>query len=583
MADLFRVVQAQSFSLAGAGAVAGATTVTLKSFARIDGTLLTMSDFGTTGYATIEPGNGTLEEQVIFTGVTQNTNGTATLTGISTVLDVYPYTATSGLAQTHAGSTTFVLTNTARFYNQFVAKDDDGTISEVLTFTVPNYPKVNDSTTLPTDQAQFATKAYVDSVAISGAPNATTSVKGIVQIPTQAQVDAKTATGSTGASLTITPANQRSTLESDYVADTGAADAYVITPSPAISAYTTGQIFSFKATNANTTTSTLNVNALGAKTIKRIDGATNLQAGDIAAGQIITVEYDGTNMQMQSPAVNVQVPPFSSSNVNMFTTTTNGTSLAWGRPFDYQLFTATGTWTKPTNLSGNELVFVEAWGAGGGGGNAGTGGTNGAGGGGGGAFLSGYFRASDLGSTVSVTVGTGAVATIGGNTSFGSLMTAYGGGAGQSESGATNNSPGGGGGGVLGAGTSGNSDTTGGVGGLPGTNTTGVTNTGFGGGGGGTAGGGAAVYGGGGGSGFNGVGNIGGNSVYGGGGGSGGGSAVVGGTSVFGGGGGAAAVNANGTAGTAPGGGGGGAGWTGSTAKTGGAGARGEIRVWVML
>jgi hypothetical protein len=37
-----------------------------------------------------------------------------------------------------------------------------------------------------------------------------------------------------------------------YYADTGAADAYVITPAPAITAYAAGQRFSFKATNANT-------------------------------------------------------------------------------------------------------------------------------------------------------------------------------------------------------------------------------------------------------------------------------------------------------------------------------------------
>ena len=48
-------VQVQSFVLNGAGAIAGATTLNLRSFKQIDGvTNLTMTQFGTTGYGTIE-------------------------------------------------------------------------------------------------------------------------------------------------------------------------------------------------------------------------------------------------------------------------------------------------------------------------------------------------------------------------------------------------------------------------------------------------------------------------------------------------------------------------------------------------
>lgn len=48
-------------------------------------------------------------------------------------------------------------------------------------------------------------KAYIDGIAISGAPNASSSAKGIVQIATVAQINAATALGSTGAPLAITP------------------------------------------------------------------------------------------------------------------------------------------------------------------------------------------------------------------------------------------------------------------------------------------------------------------------------------------------------------------------------------------
>jgi len=67
-------------------------------------------------------------------------------------------------------------------------------------------------------------------------------------------------------------------------------------------AYVTGQRFSFKATNDNTGASTLAVNGLASpKTIKKADGATDLDAGDIQNGQIVEVEYDGTNFQLMSP------------------------------------------------------------------------------------------------------------------------------------------------------------------------------------------------------------------------------------------------------------------------------------------
>lgn len=111
-------VQVQSFSLSGSGVIVGATTIVLKSFKTIDGVNLAMTDFGSTGYLTIDPGNNTLEEQASFSGVTQNANGTATLTGVKTVLFIDPWTETSGLAKTHAGAAPVVISNTSGFYSR---------------------------------------------------------------------------------------------------------------------------------------------------------------------------------------------------------------------------------------------------------------------------------------------------------------------------------------------------------------------------------------------------------------------------------------------------------------------------------
>ena len=85
----------------------------------------------------------------------------------------------------------------------------------------------------------------------------------------------------------------------DYAIDTGSADAYAIALSPALAAHVTGMPISFKAANANTGAATLNVDGLGAVAIKK-NVNKDLSAGDIAAGQIIIVVYDGTYFQMIS-------------------------------------------------------------------------------------------------------------------------------------------------------------------------------------------------------------------------------------------------------------------------------------------
>lgn len=330
MANNFKYLQTQPYTLAGSGNILGATSIILSSMLMIDRlTLVTMANFGTIGFATIEPGNAAREEQIAFTGITQNANGTATLTGVSHVLFQSPYTQTSGTTLSHPGGATLVISNTSGFYDTMVNKNDDATITGLITF--PNdasTPLIGASYVAPTLDTQVATKKYVDSVAIAGAPNATTTVKGIAQLPTQAQVDAKTAVGSTGANLALTPDKQRSTLLQDYVADSGSSTAYVITPTPAATAYTAGQRFSFKATNANsTTTPTLNVSALGAKTIVK-RGSAALATSDIAAGQIVEVEYDGTNMQLMSPVANA---PLTLASVKFGGTGTDGAlSIASG-------------------------------------------------------------------------------------------------------------------------------------------------------------------------------------------------------------------------------------------------------------
>lgn len=82
-----------------------------------------------------------------------------------------------------------------------------------------------------------------------------------------------------------------------YGASSGGTDAYAITVSPVPDNLTAGDVFRFKADVGNTGACTLNVNGLGAKAIKK-NVSEDLITGDILAGQLITVEYDGTNFQL---------------------------------------------------------------------------------------------------------------------------------------------------------------------------------------------------------------------------------------------------------------------------------------------
>jgi hypothetical protein len=77
-----------------------------------------------------------------------------------------------------------------------------------------------------------------------------------------------------------------------------------------------------KFTNANTGAATINFNALGAINIKRLEGSA-LLAGDIAAGMIAALAFDGTNLQL----LNRNLDSYAVTSV---TTTATLTAAAFG-------------------------------------------------------------------------------------------------------------------------------------------------------------------------------------------------------------------------------------------------------------
>lgn len=88
----------------------------------------------------------------------------------------------------------------------------------------------------------------------------------------------------------------------NYGTETAANDTYVVSISE-ITEYTEGMLIVFKAKTANTGACTVNVNSLGAKSLKMLhdqDPANNY----IEAESIVMAIYDGTNFQLISPDAN---------------------------------------------------------------------------------------------------------------------------------------------------------------------------------------------------------------------------------------------------------------------------------------
>lgn len=79
------------------------------------------------------------------------------------------------------------------------------------------------------------------------------------------------------------------------LASTGSSNAYAVTANSAFTAYETGIVLVFKANHSNTGAATLNVNAIGAKAIRKFTTAeAALVSGDIIDDGIYVVRYDAT-------------------------------------------------------------------------------------------------------------------------------------------------------------------------------------------------------------------------------------------------------------------------------------------------
>jgi len=78
-------------------------------------------------------------------------------------------------------------------------------------------------------------------------------------------------------------------------------DTITASGSPTVAAYTTGASYYFSPANTNTGAVTINIDSLGAKSITK-NGTTALGAGDLTAGRVSVMVYDGTQFQLVSAA-----------------------------------------------------------------------------------------------------------------------------------------------------------------------------------------------------------------------------------------------------------------------------------------
>lgn len=203
-----------------------------------------------------------------------------------------------------------------------------------------------------------------------------------------------------GAGTVATDAVRLSQLQSGgttSIITVSGTDTITGTVTPALTAYATGQQFSFVVAATNTTAVTLNVDGVGAKAVTRT-GSVALVAGDMVTGQVVIVEYDGTRFQLingnsftnlkasgtlgVTGVATFTAAPVISSITNTGTLTlptlTGTVGLATRT---VQVFTSgSGTYTTPT---GCKAISIRAVGGGAGGGGSGTGSSGGNGGNGG--------------------------------------------------------------------------------------------------------------------------------------------------------------------------------------------------------
>ena len=345
-ASLLKIVADFDTQLVTAASIGG-TTATLVSATDDDGVALPTGTYG----LTIDAGNSS-KEYIICT---------LTSTALTGILSITRQgTTSSGFARAHRRGAKVTLTDWAILKRMLNNLDGTTGFDSAVKLGYDADPGITSG-----DTTKFATVKFVNDTAIAGAPDASTSTKGIVKmstapvsstspiavgdndgrVPTQSENDALVGNNTDIAVGTgnkfVTQTGLQHSAEVFAVDGSGSSTAYTATLSPVPTSLTNGMTVRVKIGSANTTTTpTLNVNSLGAKTI--VKGVnTALAVSDISAGMYCTFIYDSTNTVwvLQNPVSTFITPITDLTNYTPNTLETTNTYYTYQVPI---LWTASG-------------------------------------------------------------------------------------------------------------------------------------------------------------------------------------------------------------------------------------------------
>lgn len=322
-------------------------------------------------YGTLEPKNPNKSEFISFTGVTQNTNGTAQLTGVIRGLPrsnaSAGCTASSTLSLSHGGQAEFILSNSPCFQGEYAVKRNDETIMGMWNFPTPL------SGSNPT------TKTYVDSLVNGG----TVSYNQVV------------AAGTAGE--TVAAGNILYLKKSDgrwYKAASTIAEASSTMLSISQGSGTAGNAISNGVLLSGLDSNQSGLTAGRQYFISPTGGAILTATSSRVVGQARTSGSIYFNTSILTDGI------LDSSGMIFKSFISTSTIFSTGVLSTSSLMKASGTWTKPANAY---LVCFTLIGAGGGGATFDA--NNGASGAGSGGESSGCYPADVASSTLSFTVG----------------------------------------------------------------------------------------------------------------------------------------------------------------------------------
>lgn len=130
------LIAGSTYNLAGSGITGSATSITLQSFTLPQtGQKIADADLADVFYITLEPGNRSRQEIASCTTVTQNSGGTATLSGCSRGLSpLSDYTASTTLQFSHAGGSQVIFSDPPQVFNTYIGKYASSTVTGLITY-----------------------------------------------------------------------------------------------------------------------------------------------------------------------------------------------------------------------------------------------------------------------------------------------------------------------------------------------------------------------------------------------------------------------------------------------------------------